>query len=126
MHRLTTSNQIDGTIAQYFSASSLVTISPSICPSLSFGSLLFLFDGTVRKCSSEHIRTVIFLNCSEGLKKERDGLAPAITHNADKPMRDIALVDVEVTEIENALGEFKREVASGASSGTFPSRLVKE
>jgi hypothetical protein len=54
-------------------------------------------------------------------------LASTITHNADKPLRDIALVEVEVTEIENALGEFKREVAAGAFVGKLPyGRLVKE
>jgi hypothetical protein len=37
-------------------------------------------------------------------------------HN-DKAMRDIALVDVEVTEIENALAEFKREVAGRCPRG---------
>jgi len=35
-------------------------------------------------------------------------------------VRDIALVDVEITEIENALAAFKTEVASGASAGVFP------
>jgi hypothetical protein len=42
-------------------------------------------------------------------------------------MRDIALVDVELTEIENALGEFKSEVVAGASIGNLPyGRLIKE
>ena len=49
-----------------------------------------------------------------------------MTHNADKPLRDIASVDVEVTEIENAFGEFKREVASGVRLGGMPARLIKE
>jgi len=41
-------------------------------------------------------------------------------------LRDIALVDVEITEIENALGELKREVAAGARVGAMPGRLIKE
>jgi hypothetical protein len=53
-------------------------------------------------------------------------LASTITHNADKPLRDIALVDVEVTKIENAFGEFKREVASGVRVRGMPARLIKE
>jgi hypothetical protein len=53
-------------------------------------------------------------------------LASTITHNKDKPVRDIALADVEITEIENALAAFKTEVAGGASGGTFPGRLIKE
>jgi hypothetical protein len=52
--------------------------------------------------------------------------ASTITHNADKPMREVSLVDVEIEEIENALGEFKREVASGAKVGGMPGRLIKE
>jgi hypothetical protein len=35
-----------------------------------------------------------------------------------------ALTDVEVTEIENALAEFKREVAGGASAGEMRGRLT--
>jgi hypothetical protein len=54
-------------------------------------------------------------------------LSATITHNNDKAMREIALVDVEITEIENALAEFKREVAAGASVGKLPyGRLIKE
>jgi hypothetical protein len=53
-------------------------------------------------------------------------LASTITHNNETPVRDIPLADVEITEIENALGELKREVASGASGGTLPGRLIKE
>jgi hypothetical protein len=52
-------------------------------------------------------------------------LSATIIHNADKSLRDIALVDVEVTEIENALAEFKREVASGASVGHIGGRMIK-
>ena len=50
----------------------------------------------------------------------------AITHNNDNPVREIPLVDVEMTEIENAPAEFKREVAAGASVGQLRGRLVKE
>ncbi|HXM01531.1 MAG TPA: hypothetical protein VN939_02950 [Chthoniobacterales bacterium] len=53
-------------------------------------------------------------------------LASTVTHNNDKRVRDIALVDVELTEIENALAAFKNQVASGASGGAFPGRLIKE
>lgn len=54
-------------------------------------------------------------------------LSATITHNNDKPLRDIALVDVEVTEIENALAAFKSEVANGASVGNLPyGGLIKE
>ena len=53
-------------------------------------------------------------------------MASTITHNADKPMREVSLVDVEMTEIENALAEFKREVAAGASVGQLRGRPVKE
>ena len=52
-------------------------------------------------------------------------LASTITHNNDKPVREIDLVDVEVAEIENALGEFKREVAAGASTGYVAQGLTK-
>jgi hypothetical protein len=66
----------------------------------------------------------------ELLRRVEEGarrLASTITFNNDKALREIALVDVEVTEIENALGEFKREVASGASVGNLPyGRLSKE
>jgi len=44
-------------------------------------------------------------------------LANTITHNSDRPMREIALVDVEKEEIGNALNEFKARVASGARVG---------
>jgi hypothetical protein len=41
-------------------------------------------------------------------------------------VREIALADVEVTEIENAVPEFKREVAGGASGGEMRGRMTKE
>jgi hypothetical protein len=44
-------------------------------------------------------------------------LASTITHNNDRRLRDISSVDVEIEEIKNALGEFEREVAAGASVG---------
>jgi len=53
-------------------------------------------------------------------------LASTITHNNDKRLRDIPLVDVELTEIENALTELKAQVAGGASVGQMPGRLIKE
>jgi hypothetical protein len=53
-------------------------------------------------------------------------LASTITHNSDKPVREIALVDVEVGEVENALAEFKREVSAGASVGEIGGRLIKK
>jgi|HubBroStandDraft_2_1064218.scaffolds.fasta_scaffold2459351_1 hypothetical protein len=65
----------------------------------------------------------------ELLKRIEEGarrLASTITHNNDKRVRDIPLADVEITEIENALAALKAEVASGASGGTFPGRLIKE
>jgi hypothetical protein len=53
-------------------------------------------------------------------------LASTITHNADKPLRDIAVVDVELTEITNALEAFKSEVPAGASVGYIGGRLIKK
>jgi hypothetical protein len=53
-------------------------------------------------------------------------LASTITFDNDKALREIALVDVEITEIENALDQFKSEVAAGARVGSMPSRLIKE
>jgi hypothetical protein len=54
-------------------------------------------------------------------------LAATIMHNNDKRLRDISLVDAELTEIENALSEPKAQVAGGASVGELPyGRLVKE
>jgi hypothetical protein len=41
-------------------------------------------------------------------------------------MREIALVDVEMTEIENALSEFKAQVAAGERIGAMPARLRAE
>jgi hypothetical protein len=53
-------------------------------------------------------------------------LASTITFENDKAMREIALVEVEITEIENALDEFKAQVAGGASVGELPyGRLTK-
>jgi hypothetical protein len=49
-------------------------------------------------------------------------LGSTITHNNDKPVRDIPLVDVELTEIENALAAFKGEVAGGATVGELRGR----
>jgi hypothetical protein len=53
-------------------------------------------------------------------------LASIITHQNDKPVREIALAEVEITEIENALAEFKEEVAGGASAGEMRGRMTKE
>lgn len=53
-------------------------------------------------------------------------LASTISHTPDKPMRENALVDVEIEEIGNALNEFKTEVATGASVGAMPGRLAKK
>jgi hypothetical protein len=53
-------------------------------------------------------------------------LASTITHNHDKPLRDIALVDVKLEEITNALEAFKSEVAGGASVGYIGGRLMKK
>jgi hypothetical protein len=39
-------------------------------------------------------------------------------------MRDIPLADISVTEVENALAEFKREVAAGTGVGAVPGRLL--
>jgi hypothetical protein len=42
-------------------------------------------------------------------------------------LRDIALVEVEIKEISNALEAFKSEVNSGASVGELPyGSLIKE
>ena len=40
-------------------------------------------------------------------------------HNDAKPMREVSLVDVELTEIENALAAFKIEVVTGAEGLHF-------
>ena len=45
----------------------------------------------------------------------------------DERLRDIALVEVEIKEISNALEAFKSEVTSGASVGELSyGRLIKE
>jgi hypothetical protein len=48
------------------------------------------------------------------------------THNNDKRLRDIPLVEVELEEITNALQAFNSEVATGASVGAIPGRLIKK
>jgi hypothetical protein len=53
-------------------------------------------------------------------------LSSTAIHNNDKRLRDIPLTDVEITEIENALVELKREVAAGARVGAMPGSLIKE
>ena len=53
-------------------------------------------------------------------------LASTITDAGDKPIREMALVHVELEEIENALEAFKSEVAAGASVGAMPGRMIKE
>jgi hypothetical protein len=53
-------------------------------------------------------------------------LAANIMHNNDKRLRDIALVEVEIKEISNALEAFKSEVTSGASVGYIGRRLIKK
>jgi hypothetical protein len=65
----------------------------------------------------------------ELLKRIEEGarrLASTFTFENEKALREIALVDVEITEIENALGEFKAQVAAGASVGAMPGRLTKK
>ena len=42
-------------------------------------------------------------------------LASTITFNNDQRLRDMTLVHVELEEIENALVDFRTEVAAGAS-----------
>jgi hypothetical protein len=54
-------------------------------------------------------------------------LASTIKDAADKPVREITLVHVELEEITNALEAFKTEMAAGASVGKLPyGRLIKE
>jgi hypothetical protein len=76
---------------------------------------------------SRAILPVTFLSSSNSRSNRNRArrLASTITHNADKRLRDIALVDVEVTEIKNAVAEFKAQVAGGASVGQMPGRLIK-
>jgi hypothetical protein len=65
----------------------------------------------------------------ELLKRIEEGarrLASTITFNNDQRLRDITLVHVELEEIENALVDFRTEVAAGASVGTLPGRLSKK
>jgi hypothetical protein len=69
----------------------------------------------------EHALFELLRRIEEGARR----LASTITHNNDKPVRDIPLADVEITEIENALAAFKTEVASGACVGRLPGRLIK-
>jgi hypothetical protein len=53
-------------------------------------------------------------------------LASTITFNNDQRLRDITLVHVELEEIENALVDYRTEVAAGASVGALPDRLTKQ
>jgi hypothetical protein len=53
-------------------------------------------------------------------------LAATIIHNNGKRLRDIALVEVEIKEISNALEAFKSEVISGARVGEMTGRLTKQ
>jgi hypothetical protein len=65
----------------------------------------------------------------ELLKRIENGarrLASTITFNNDQRLRDITLVHVELEEIENALVDFRTEVAAGASVGPMMGRLIKE
>jgi hypothetical protein len=41
-------------------------------------------------------------------------------------VRDIAMVDVEVTEIENALEACKAEIAAGATAGQLSGSMIKK
>jgi hypothetical protein len=68
------------------------------------------------------IRAAIFSRCHalnrylfELLRRIEEGarrLASIITHNNDKPVRDIPLADVEITEIENALAAVSEKAVS--------------
>jgi hypothetical protein len=66
----------------------------------------------------------------ELLKRIEDSarrLAATIMHANEKRLCDIALVEIEVKEISDALEAFKSEVFSGASVGESPyGRLIKE
>ena len=65
----------------------------------------------------------------ESLRRIEEGarrLASTITHNADKPIREIALVDVELDEITKALNQFKSEVATGTAVGYIGGRLINK
>ena len=67
------------------------------------------------------------MNCSEGLKTQPDDWPPPSCTITTSGLRDIALVEVEIKEISNALEAFKSEVTSGASVGELPyGRLIKE
>ena len=69
------------------------------------------------------------LQLFELLKRIEEGsrrLASTITFNNDQRLRDITLVHVELEEIENALVDFRTEVASGASVGQLPGKLIKK
>ena len=75
-------------------------------------------------CPITHLNRYLFdllRRIEEGTRR----LASTITHNNDKPVCDIPLADVEITEIENALAAFKTEVASGACVARLPGRLIK-
>jgi hypothetical protein len=59
----------------------------------------------------------------ELLKRIEEGarrLASTITHNNDKPVRDIRLADVEITEIENALAALKPRLPAVRVLGVCP------
>ena len=69
-----------------------------------------------------HLNRYLF----ELLRRIEEGtrrLASTVTHNADEPLREMLLIQVELEEITNA---FKTEVAAGASVGAMPGRLIKK
>jgi hypothetical protein len=65
----------------------------------------------------------------ELLKRIEEGarrLASLITNAGNQPLKELLLVETEVSEIENALASFKREVAAGAVVGPIAGRLIKK
>jgi hypothetical protein len=56
----------------------------------------FLFDGGAVECSSEHYMNRQLFDLLRRIEEGSRRLASTITHNDDKPVRDIPLADVEI------------------------------
>jgi hypothetical protein len=103
------------------------SLGTNVCPCAGFSGS----TGKLAFAKYEHVFKIRVMNryLFELLRRIEDSarrLASIIIHTNDTPMREILLVDVEVTEIENALAEFKAQVATGASVGEVRGRMTKE
>ena len=78
-------------------------------------------------CAIEHYMNQALFELLRRIEHGARRLASTITFNNDQRLRDITLAHVELEEIENALVDFRTEIAAGASVGKLPyGRLVKE